>query len=134
MTSKVDCDLRLLAGSRALVTAVGELDVYTHRQLAQALDAAARCDADRLLIDLSRVTFIDSSALACLISEQHRRRHRIHIVISELRLQRIFEVTGYARVFAIHPTLEDAMSESEGPQKTRARKPRRCADERKEAS
>jgi serine/threonine-protein kinase RsbW len=80
--------------------------------LQQALDAAGRGRSTHLLVDLAAVTFMDSSALTILISEQRRRPEQIHLVATEPQLLRIMEVTGYTRVFAIHSSLEDALLET----------------------
>ena len=121
MATDCDCRCEQLPGSRALVTAVGELDVYTCPQFKKTLDTAGRGGSTHLLVDLAAVTFMDSSALTILISEQRRRVEQIHIVVTEPQLLRILEVTGYTRVFAIHSSLEDALLETGRLQAQRAR-------------
>ena len=118
-----DCDYRCqhLPGSRALVTAAGELDMHTCPQFKKALDAAGCGESAHLIVDLAAVTFMDSSALMTLISEQHRRAEQIHIVVTEPQLLRIMEVTGCTSVFAIHASLEDALLETGRLQAQRAR-------------
>ena len=120
MATDCDCRCEHLPGSRALVTAVGELDVYSCPQFKKALDAAGRGRSTHLLVDLAAVTFMDSSALTILISEQRRRVEQIHLVVTEPQLLRILEVTGYTRVFAIHSSLEDALLETGRLQAQRA--------------
>ena len=121
MATDCECRCEHLPGSRALVTAAGELDVYTCPQFKKALDAAGRGRSTHLLVDLAAVTFMDSSALTVLISEQRRRVEQIHLVVTEPQLLRILEVTGYTRVFAIHSSLEDALLETGRLQAHRAR-------------
>jgi anti-sigma B factor antagonist len=53
----------------------GELDVYAARALAPELDEAAGAAYPRLIVDLSRVTFVDSSGLAAIV-QAHRRLQR----------------------------------------------------------
>ena len=121
MATDCDCRCERLPGSRALVTAVGELDVYTCPKFKKALDAAGRGRSSHLLVDLAAVTFMDSSALTILISEQRRRVEQMHIVVTEPQLLRILEVTGYTHVFVIHSSLEDALLETGRLQAQRAR-------------
>ena len=120
MATDCDCRCERLSGSRVLVTAAGELDIYTCPQLKKALDAAGRVEAAQLLVDLTSVTFMDSTAIGLLAAEQRRRAEALHLVVTEPQLLRILEVTGYKRVFAIHPSLEDALLETGRLQAQRA--------------
>ena len=121
MSGDCACRCERLPGSRALVTAVGELDLHTCPQFKTALDAAARRAANHLLVDLSGVTAMDSTALGLLAAEQRRRAEPLRLVVTEPRLLRILEVTGYRRVFVIHPSLDDALLETGRLQAQRAR-------------
>jgi anti-sigma B factor antagonist len=123
MVMSTDCACRseYLSGSRALVTASGELDLHTCPQFKKAIDAAARREAAHLLVDLSEVTFMDSTALGVLAAEQRRRSEPLHLVVQERQLLRLFEVTGFNRVFAIHSSLEDALLRTGRLQAVRAR-------------
>ena len=120
MATDCDCRCERLTGSRALVTAVGELDLHTCPQFRQALDTAGRRAADHLLVDLSGVTFMDSTALGLLAAEQRRRAEPLHVVVTEPQLLRILEVTGYTRVFVIRASLDDALLETGRLQAQRA--------------
>ena len=53
----------------------GELDLYAARALAPELNEAAGAGHSRVVVDLSRVTFIDSSGLG-LILQAHQRLQR----------------------------------------------------------
>ena len=112
MPADCACRYEHLNGSRALVTAVGELDLNTCPQFKTALDAAARRAANHLLVDLSGVTYMDSTALGLLAAEQRRRAEPLHVVVTEPQLLRIMEVTGCARVFVIHSSLDHALLET----------------------
>jgi anti-anti-sigma factor len=50
-----------------LIRPVGELDIATADALTGALDEALRSDADRVVLDLSAVSFIDSAGIRCLL-------------------------------------------------------------------
>ena len=104
MPADCACRYEHLNGSRALVTAVGELDLNTCPQFKTALDAAARRAANHLLVDLSGVTYMDSTALGLLAAEQRRRAEPLHVVVTEPQLLRIMEVTGCAQGVR-HPLL-----------------------------
>ena len=121
MATECDCRCVRLPGSRAVVTAVGELDSHTCPQFKKAVDAAGRAESAHIVVDLAAVTFMDSSALTVLLSEQRRRAEHIHLVVTEPQLLRILEVNGYTRVFAIHASLEDALRETGRLQAQRTR-------------
>ena len=121
MATDCDCRCERLPGSRALVTAAGDLDTHTCPQFKKALDAAGRSQAAELLVDLSAVTFMDSTAVGLLAAEQRRRAEPLHLVVSEPQLLRILEVTGFTRVFVIHSSLDGALLETGRLQAQRAR-------------
>ena len=50
----------------------GELDLHAVRALAPQLDDAAGADYSHLIVDLSAVTLVDSTALGAFIQLQHR--------------------------------------------------------------
>lgn len=90
----------------------GDLDVYTAPQLQEAVSRAFV--VGRLLIlDLSDVHFIDSTALGVLV-EAHQRSQsengELRLVVEDPLVLKIFQVTGFDGVFSIFPRLADALS------------------------
>jgi anti-sigma B factor antagonist len=85
-------------GERAArVLASGELDLATSTKLEGALNSAL-ADADEVVLDLSNVTFIDSTGLSTIltgISTSQLRRRRL-LISSRLGAQprRLFELAG----------------------------------------
>jgi len=55
-----------------LVTALGELDVYTAGELRACLSAAADAGITSIVLDLRAVSFMDSVALAAIVCAQRR--------------------------------------------------------------
>ena len=95
---EVDVDA---ARSPALVTARGEIDAASSPQL-QAAFAAAGPDAD-IALDLSAVTFIDSSALRVITSarrEATEAGHTLEVTTASVAVRRIFEMTGLGSLLA----------------------------------
>ena len=102
-----------LSGSLALVSVSGELDVYTSGRLQQAIGEATSVGADQVLVDLSGVGFIDSTALGVIVQETKRlegRGQSLLLVTNDPRTLRVFEVTGLDRVLRRHATLHDAFA------------------------
>jgi len=98
----------------ALVSVSGELDLYTAVRVKSGIDEAAAVGADTVLVDLSEVSFVDSTALAALVQETKRlegRGHSLVLVTNDPRTRRVVEVTGLNRVLRTYATLQDALSD-----------------------
>ncbi len=54
----------------------GELDVYAARELAPQLNEATGAGHPQVVVDLSRVTFIDSSGLGAILQAHQRLRRQ----------------------------------------------------------
>ncbi len=102
-----------LTDSLALVSVSGELDLFTAGRLQQAIGEATSVGADEVLVDLSGVGFIDSTALGVLVQETKRLEGRglsLILVANDPRALRVFEVTGLDRVLRRFATLHDALA------------------------
>jgi anti-sigma B factor antagonist len=101
-----------LAGCR-LVGASGEIDAHTAPRLRERIHGVlAEAGVEHLVIDLSGVTFLDSSALGVLVGALKRmneRDGRLDIVVPSSHVRRIFEITALDRVLALHETRASAL-------------------------
>ena len=100
----------------AIVSLSGELDLYTAERVRVAVDEAGAVGADNVIVDLSEISFIDSTALGVLVQETKRlegRGHSLVLVTNDPRTLRVFEVTGLDRVLRTFATLRDALSQLE---------------------
>lgn len=98
----------------ALVSVSGELDLYVERQLRDALAAADKLGTPTVVIDLSGLSFMDSTACAIIVGEATRRRRegsQLVLVSNRNRASRVLEVAGIDRLIPIHPTLHAAFKE-----------------------
>lgn len=103
-----------LTPSLALVSVSGEIDLYTAERLQEGIGEATSVGADTVLLDLSGVGFIDSTALGVIVQETKRlegRGHELILVTNDPRSVRVLEVTGLDRVLPRHATLYDALSQ-----------------------
>jgi anti-sigma B factor antagonist len=99
-------------GDVYVVTAAGELDLYGADSLRAELDRVEADGAARLIVDLLRVTFLDSSALGVLVACSKRLQPgggKVVLVTDDPRTLRVFEVTGLDRVFALERSLPAAI-------------------------
>jgi anti-sigma B factor antagonist len=98
----------------ALVSLSGELDLYTADSVRAHIAEADAVGADTVVVDLSEISFIDSTALGVLVQETKRlegRGHSLVLVTNHPRTLRVFEVTGLDRVVRMYATLQDALSD-----------------------
>ena len=94
-----------------VVTASGELDAYVAPELTAALDQER---ADRLVADLTAVSFIDSTALGVLVRtvrDRDRKGGETRVVLPRGTALRIFEITTLDRQLPVSPSLEAALSD-----------------------
>jgi anti-sigma B factor antagonist len=98
----------------ALVSVSGELDLYVERELRDALAAAEKLGSHTVVVDLSGVSFMDSTACGILVGEATRLRRSgsgLVIVSNKNRASRVLEVAGIDRVIPVHPTLHAAFKD-----------------------
>ncbi len=92
-----------------MVTVSGEVDLYTAPQLRNELVDALEDGARRLVIDMSRVEFCDSTGISVLLSAMKRSRDKsgdLELVAPKPAVMKVLEVTGLDEVFVIHADLD----------------------------
>jgi anti-sigma B factor antagonist len=96
----------------SVVAVEGELDLASAPQLKRELADAVRAGSRRLIIDLSAVTFIDSTALGVLVSLQKNLHDDAHLAIvgAEGDVLQIFELTGLDATFEMFPSFEEGLA------------------------
>ena len=106
--------LRELDGSTSVLTVAGELDLCSAPTLKWALTDALTGGCSELIVDLSPVTFIDSTALSVLVGVQRRLSAgaRLAIVCANAKVLEIMELTGLVALFELFETLEQALGAS----------------------
>ena len=95
-----------------VVVLEGEIDIYSAPEFKEVLVNGIEAGARRMIVDLSKVTFIDSTALGVLVSGAKRvRPHNgnLDIVCTDENIIRIFEITGLDRIFGIYPSRGEAI-------------------------
>ena len=83
-------------GPRYVIAVSGELDLSTVEAVDTELRRAESSDAQRIILDLSALTFMDSSGPNLLLRAQARSRadsNRLKLVSGPPRIQRVFELT-----------------------------------------
>ena len=104
-------DMRALDQGIPIIELEGEVDVYTAPQLKQQVIGVLESGARELVIDLTKVDYLDSTALGVLIGGLKRMREvdgNVTLVCPGPRIRRVFEITGLDKIFDIYNTQEDA--------------------------
>lgn len=100
-----------------VLTVSGELDVAASPQLSEKLNEAIRVKHGDMVVDLRRVSFVDSTGLAVLLNALRRltrARRRMAVVIGEGAVKRAFEVTRLHWTFDVFGDVDDALARSRG--------------------
>ena len=83
----------------------------------------------RLVLDLSEVHFIDSTALGVLVGTLQQTQStdgEFRLVVDDPFLLKIFHITGFDGIFSIFPQVADAVSEATDPATPRRPRPWAC--------
>ena len=91
----------------------GEIDVATAPALRDPLLALADGASPFAVVDMSDVSFIDSTGLSALVTARKRLRAEgceLRLVIDRPNVRKVFDVTGLSDFFAIFPSLEEAVA------------------------
>jgi len=107
---------RELAPDTSLLTVEGDLDLASAPELKWALADVQSNGPRHVVVDFSRVSFIDSTALGVLVGVQRAMDPgtRLAVACTEEPVLRIFELTGLDGMFEIVPTVEDALGYVQG--------------------
>jgi anti-anti-sigma factor len=96
-----------------IVAVTGEVTFSNVAELDRRLQAAFGGEARDLVIDLTDVTFIDSSGLSALLSASAQARERggeVALVLAAAERPSIFRFRGVERLLALYPSREAALA------------------------
>jgi anti-sigma B factor antagonist len=91
----------------------GEVDLHAAPELRERLATTIDGGASAVLVDLSDVTFLDSTGLGVLVGAMKRlraTRRPLRLVAPRSDVRRLLEITLLDRVFGIDATMEDALA------------------------
>lgn len=96
--------------AHTVLTAAGEIDLSTSAALDSAVVDALTDSTSHLTLDLSEVTFLDSSGLGVIVKALKRAKEAetvFDVVAANDRVLKVFKLTGLDAVIEIYPTLDD---------------------------
>ena len=100
-------------GGRTVVAVGGEIDVYTAPKLRDTITELVAAGNYDIVIDMERVEFLDSTGLGVLVGGLKKVRAHdgsLELVCSQERLLKIFRITGLAKVFVIHDSVDPSVA------------------------
>src|SRR3954447_8666050 len=101
-----------LSRSTHVATISGDLDLYNSDDLRGQLAPLTALDGETLIVEMSGVTFIDSTALGVLTGAAtllRARGGRLVIASDDPRFRRLLEITGLLSVLHLEPNLTKAV-------------------------
>jgi anti-sigma B factor antagonist len=99
-------------GPATVVTVAGEIDIFTAPRLRDVLLEQIAVGHVHLVVDVEKVTFLDSAALAVLIGAWWRvRDHGGHLALAGApgAIRKIFHVTCLTHDFTLYDTTDEAL-------------------------
>lgn len=107
---------RSIDGNTSLISLEGEVDVYTAPRLKEQIVSLLDSNVTHIVVDLTSVEYLDSTALGVLIGGLKRLRERdgsLDLICPNPRAKRIFEITGLDKIFDIYATEGEALGKRE---------------------
>jgi anti-anti-sigma factor len=94
-----------------LVRLAGELDLYNAGVVRETLAGICANGPERVIVDLSEVEFVDSTALGALIEARTKLPNRDAFILAAPRMEprRALEISGLDRHFSILETVPEAL-------------------------
>jgi len=99
-------------GDATVIAPRGEVDIATAGQLRERVDQVIGRTTGTVVVDLTAVSFIDSTGLGVLIGARKRCEadgRTLVVVVAEPRIRKVFEITGLSELFDIRPTVGSAL-------------------------
>jgi anti-sigma B factor antagonist len=110
----MDGQLRTSAlGDRVVVQVVGDLDICSAPAVRAEVERLIDGDQTDVLVDLTKVTFIDSTGIGALVGTLKKvrsREGRLELVLNDPKVLKTFRIAGLTGVFVIHSDLDHALT------------------------
>ena len=114
MATEFEIEERTAGGDTHVVSVSGEVDLFTAPEFKQRVMAPIAAGVERVIVDLTDTTFIDSSSLGVLIGAHRRlktRGGRLVVACSNEAIVKTFRITGLDSVFRIVDSVEAGLGE-----------------------
>ena len=105
-----DPRVELLANG-GVITLSGELDAFDAPELRRAFETVLESEPRLVVLDLTGVTFLDSTVLGAIVGLLRRVREaggELRTVLPETTARRIFEITNLVAALDVSPSRDEA--------------------------
>jgi anti-sigma B factor antagonist len=110
-------EARPIGKNAFLISLAGDFDLHAGPEFERRVLEALGRSATELVIDLTEVSFIDSTTIGILMRTRKRLAPlggRVLVVTSDRNILRLFEITALDRMFEIYSRRADALEEING--------------------
>ncbi|MDQ7826296.1 MAG: STAS domain-containing protein [Candidatus Eremiobacteraeota bacterium] len=107
-------NMKEISAKVALIEVEGDIDFSISQKLKEELIGLVNRGKSKLIIDLSKVRYIDSSGLEALTSTQSKARFHqgdVYLICSDMNIRKIFDITGLDEYIKIFETREKAVEQ-----------------------
>jgi anti-sigma B factor antagonist len=106
-------------GRATTLTVLGELDLVSSPALQEEIERAIGSDTTVIVLDLRRLSFMDSTGLHVLVKAQqraHEAGRRFVLTKGGEQVQRLLDLTGITELMEIVPEPADALEGDRAPE------------------
>jgi anti-sigma B factor antagonist len=99
-------------GAQSVLDVRGEVDLHSATQLQDRLFQLIAAGRQRVVVDLTALSFLDSTGLGVLVAarnEAERAGAALRLVCTSDRMLKLFRITGLDAVFEIYATMAEAV-------------------------
>jgi len=99
----------------------GEIDIYTTPQFKEAVSAAIDQNKPAIVINMAKVTYMDSSGFGTLLSATKRLRPldgALYLSGCNEAIQRMLQITRLNTIFGVYSTEAEALAAAKAPAET----------------
>lgn len=100
-------------GEATVVHAAGELDLHTAPSLQAEVDEVLAGNPPLIVVDLSRVTFMDSTGLSVIVATvAAMRAHegQVRVVTAKKKVAKVFRLTGVDQQVGMFDSVPEALA------------------------
>lgn len=105
-------DVKNINNEMDLIELTGELDIYTSKEFKKTVNALIKEKRAKLIVDLEKVTYIDSCGIGILLGGLKRTRDRngdLGLIYStKSGVWKFFDITGLYNNFSTYNTKDEA--------------------------
>jgi anti-sigma B factor antagonist len=97
----------------SMISVRGEVDLHTAPKVQSAIERAAEGGSSAVVVDMSGIEFMDSTALSTFMRVKdalEKRDVSLRLATPSRAVDRIFDVTGFRDYFEVFPSREDAVA------------------------